>query len=172
MRKLLLLSPILLIVMLGVLFMRGLSLDPQELPSALIGKTVPAFQLSNLLKESEIFTNDIFVGEKSLLNIWATWCLACKAEHAKLVALADDSISVIGLNYKDKRPAAVEWLNELGDPYTLTIFDEDGKLGFDLGVYGAPETYIIDAAGIIRYRHAGPIDDEVWRKMKKIYDAI
>jgi cytochrome c biogenesis protein CcmG/thiol:disulfide interchange protein DsbE len=172
MRKLLLLSPIVLIVMLGVLFLRGLSLNPQELPSALVGKMVPEFQLSRLLKQPEMLTNDIFVGEKSLLNIWATWCLACKAEHAKLVALADDSVIVIGLNYKDKRPAAVQWLHELGNPYTLTIFDEDGTLGFDLGVYGAPETYIIDAAGIIHYRHAGPIDDEVWRKMKKIYDAI
>ncbi|MDB9752594.1 DsbE family thiol:disulfide interchange protein [Oceanospirillaceae bacterium] len=172
MRKLLLLSPIVLIVMLGLLFMRGLSLNPQELPSALVGEMVPEFQLSSLLKESKILTNDIFVGEKSLLNIWATWCLACKAEHAKLVALADDSVRVIGLNYKDKRPAAVQWLNDLGDPYRLTIFDEDGTLGFDLGVYGAPETYIIDAAGIIHYRHAGPIDDGVWRNMKKIYDSI
>jgi cytochrome c biogenesis protein CcmG/thiol:disulfide interchange protein DsbE len=117
--------------MLGLLFMRGLSLNPQELPSALVGKMVPEFQLSSLLKESKILTYDIFVGEKSLLNIWATWCLACKAEHAKLVALADDSVRVIGLNYKDKRPAAVQWLNELGDPYRLTIFDEDGNFLFE-----------------------------------------
>jgi len=96
------------------------------------------------------------------LSVWATWCAACRVEHPHLNRLAEQGVPIVGLNYKDERDKAVEWLAERGDPYTQVIYDPEGSLGFDLGVYGAPETYLIDAKGIVRHRHVGVVDQDVW----------
>jgi cytochrome c biogenesis protein CcmG/thiol:disulfide interchange protein DsbE len=101
-----------------------------------------------------------------LLNVWATWCPACSVEHPYLVKLAKEKdVAIVGLNYKDDRNKALEWLSKLGDPYSINISDPEGRLGLDLGVYGAPETYVIDQQGIIRYRHVGIVDEKVWSQV-------
>ena len=103
-------------------------------------------------------------GQVILLNVWATWCPSCRAEHGYLVDLASQGVAIVGLNYKDERPAALSWLGRLGDPYVFNIFDPKGELGFDLGVYGAPETFLIDSMGLIKVRHVGALTEEVWEK--------
>ena len=102
-------------------------------------------------------------GKVRLLNVWATWCPACRAEHDYLQQLADSGVAIVGLNYKDEREAALKWLQQLGNPYEFNIYDPKGTLGFDLGVYGAPETYVIDAKGLVRYRHVGEVNERVWQ---------
>lgn len=161
--------PVVLAVVLGLFLYKGLSMDPRELPSALIGKPFPAFQLASLQDEQRQLTRDDIVGRPALVNVWATWCPACKVEHPQLMSIARrEGIPIYGINYKDDRAAAKTWLRQYQNPYQLNIFDDEGKLGFDLGVYGAPETYIIDAKGVIRYRLAGPISVEVWNEMRAI----
>jgi len=138
--------------------------DPSNLPSAMLGQSVPAFNLSRLMDAEQVVDAEDIVGQAALLNVWATWCIACRVEHAYLNELASQGVPIFGLNYKDERAAAVQWLQRLGNPYRLNIFDFKGSLGLDLGVYGAPETYVIDAQGIIRYRHVGILDAKVWRE--------
>lgn len=164
MNKLIRFIPLILFVLLGVVLYRGLFLNPQELPSALVGKPVPQFQLTKLLDESQVVTNEDLKGDIILLNVWATWCAYCKYEHPYLMNLArNPNLKIYGLNYKDERVAATQYLAEYKDPYVFSVFDETGKLGLDLGVYAAPETFVIDHKGIIRMRYAGPIDGNVWR---------
>lgn len=137
--------------------------DPSMLPSALIGKPIPAFMLTTL-DNAELAITAIDLNNKpALLNVWATWCVSCRVEHAYLNTLATKGISIFGLNYKDDREKANQWLARLGNPYKLNLFDVDGKLGLNMGVYGAPETYVIDANGIVRYRHVGVVDEKVWQ---------
>ena len=139
--------------------------DPTMLESALIGKPVPEFKLESLDKPGKTFDQSVLHdGKLMLLNVWATWCPTCYAEHQYLNKLAAKGIRVVGLNYKDDRQKAVKWLNDLGNPYALSLYDGDGMLGLDLGVYGAPETFLIDGNGIIRYRHAGDLNDRVWQQ--------
>lgn len=139
--------------------------NPATLESALIGKPVPQFKLESLETPGKVFDQKTFHnGKPILLNIWATWCPTCYAEHQYLNTLAAQGVSVIGLNYKDDRQKAIKWLNDLGNPYTLSLYDGNGMLGLDLGVYGAPETFLIDGQGIIRYRHAGDLNQHVWQK--------
>ncbi len=144
---------------------------PDLLESALLGKTVPTFKLEDLEKKGRIYESTVLHnGTPTLLNIWATWCPTCQGEHGYLNKLAAQGIRIIGLNYKDNRMKAVEWLNRLGNPYVLSLYDADGMLGMDLGVYGAPETFLIDGQGVIRYRHAGDLNDRVWQQhMLPIY---
>lgn len=164
--------PLGLFVLLAVLLFRGLSLDPQALPSALIDKPVPAFSLPALRVERTLSQADL-LGQPALLNVWATWCISCRVEHPYLQRLADDGVAIYGVNYKDDSVAARTWLDNLGDPYRASIVDADGALGLDLGVYGAPETYFIDAKGVIRYRHVGVIDERIWSgRLKAIYDSL
>jgi cytochrome c biogenesis protein CcmG/thiol:disulfide interchange protein DsbE len=137
--------------------------DPTKLESVLIGQSVPAFDLQDLAEQTKQYQQSIFHGQPMLLNVWATWCPTCYAEHQFLNQLAQDGVKIIGLNYKDDRIKAVEWLNRLGNPYLITLYDGDGMLGLDLGVYGAPETFIIDAKGVIRYRHVGDVNADNWR---------
>ena len=137
------------------------SYDPTELPSALIGKPLPSFSLTVLEDENATKTQSDIVGP-ALLNVWATWCVSCRVEHGYLNQLAQRGIRIYGLNYKDEREAANRWLTRLGNPYVFNLFDADGKLGLNLGVYGAPETYVIDRAGTIVYRHVGILSDAVW----------
>lgn len=138
--------------------------DPTRLESALVGKPVPEFRLVSLKQPGEIYDRSVLLtGSPMLLNVWATWCPTCRAEHQYLNTLAAKGVRVVGLNYKDDRLKAVNWLNTLGNPYTLSLYDGDGMLGLNLGVYGAPETFLIDGKGIIRYRHAGEMNQQVWQ---------
>jgi cytochrome c biogenesis protein CcmG/thiol:disulfide interchange protein DsbE len=137
--------------------------DPAMLPSALIGKPLPAFALTTL-DNPELAINSIPLNNKAaLINVWATWCVSCRVEHGYLNILAEKGISIFGLNYKDDRQKANQWLTRLGNPYQLNLFDVDGKLGLNMGVYGAPETYVLDANGIVRYRHVGVMDEKIWQ---------
>ncbi|GHL48935.1 thiol:disulfide interchange protein DsbE [Escherichia coli] len=139
--------------------------DPTNLESALIGKPVPKFRLESLDNPGQFYQADVLTqGKPVLLNVWATWCPTCRAEHQYLNQLSAQGIRVVGMNYKDDRQKAISWLKELGNPYALSLFDGDGMLGLDLGVYGAPETFLIDGNGIIRYRHAGDLNPRVWEE--------
>ncbi|WP_411704985.1 DsbE family thiol:disulfide interchange protein [Edaphovirga cremea] len=139
--------------------------DPMRLESALIGKPIPPFKLEALEQPGKIHNqSELIDGKPLLLNVWATWCPTCRAEHQFLNTLAAQGIRVVGMNYKDDRQKAITWLNELGNPYAMSLFDGNGMLGLDLGVYGAPETFLIDGCGIIRFRHAGDLNAQVWRE--------
>lgn len=151
----------LIVVLLGV----GLTLDPRRVPSPLVGKPIPAFELSTVLDPEQRFTQDDLRGRVSLLNVWATWCVPCRDEHPVLVGIARRGEAVIyGLNYKDDRNEAKTWLESLGDPYEKSGFDANGRAGIDLGVYGVPETFIVDADGTVVYKRIGPIDEKIWRE--------
>ncbi|SQI38413.1 Cytochrome c biogenesis protein CcmG [Leminorella richardii] len=139
--------------------------DPTSLESALIGKPVPKFKLESLDIPGKIYEQEALNdGKPLLLNVWATWCPTCYAEHKFLNRLSAEGIRVVGLNYKDEREKAIKWLKDLGNPYALSLYDNNGMLGLDLGVYGAPETFLIDGNGIVRYRHAGDLNDKVWNE--------
>lgn len=158
------LVPATLFAILVVFFWTGLNLKPSEIPSPLIGKPAPVFDLPQLRDASLRLTQDDLAGEISLLNVWATWCVGCRQEHDFLLQVARESdVPIYGLNYKDDRDKAIAWLDTLGDPYRASAFDETGTVSIDWGVYGAPETFLIDAEGIIRYKHIGPLNAEVWR---------
>lgn len=163
MKKLVLFIPLVLFLAMGVFLYKGLFLNPQKLDSALEGKPIPTFQLERLETPGELITNEQLKGKVALLNVWATWCPSCKYEHPFLNMLSRKNIlPIYGINYRDERAPAIAELRRQGDPYTLNIFDKDGRLGLDLGVYGAPESFIVDHNGIIRFRYAGPIDQNVW----------
>ena len=148
------------VVMLGFLF-AGLFRDPSEVPSPLIGKPAPAFSLAKLHAPGERLSTADMHGQVWLLNVWASWCVSCRDEHPLLVELAKQRIvPVIGLQYKDKAEDGLAWLASNGDPYTMSIADRDGRVGIDFGVYGVPETFVIDKAGIIRYKQIGPLTAE------------
>ena len=154
--------PLLLFVVLAGFLYRGLSLDPMNLPSALIDRPLPDFTLTALADGGVLRRADV-IGEAALFNVWATWCISCRVEHPYLQQLAATGVPIFGINYKDEDDAARRWLSELGNPYRVNIVDKEGTLGVDLGVYGAPETYLVDAGGVIRYRHVGVVDERVWR---------
>ncbi|CAA0088497.1 Thiol:disulfide interchange protein DsbE [Halioglobus japonicus] len=154
--------PLFLFALLAIVLFRGLFLDPSEMPSALIDRPLPAFTLPELGGAQQLSRDDV-TGQVALLNVWATWCVSCRVEHPYLQQLADAGIPIYGLNYKDNDSAAQGWLDELGNPYRLVIADRDGTLGLDLGVYGAPETYLLDANGVVRYRHVGVVNEDVWQ---------
>lgn len=165
MNKIIRFIPLILFVVLGIVLYRGLFLNPQSMPSALVGKQVPDFSLTSLRDEGKVLTKADLSGNIVLLNVWATWCPSCRYEHPYFLQLAkSDRFKIYGLNYKDEREAAIQWLNDLGDPYQLSVFDPLGRLGLDLGVYAAPETFVIDHLGVIRKRFAGPIDSAVWQR--------
>lgn len=173
MNRLALFIPLALFVGLSLVLLLGLDKDPTELPSALVGEAFPPFNLPSLKDEKNVVTEQDFNGEVVLVNVWATWCFACRIEHPMLNKLSEQGVKIIGLNYKDQRAGALAWLVERGDPYQFNIFDAKGRLGIDLGVYGAPETYLVDADGIIRYRRVGVVDDRVWEsEFRAIYEQI
>ena len=161
------LAPLGIFLALAVLLFNSLGNDPRLLPSAKLGRPVPVFNLPVLGEGLERFSQEDLKGEVSLLNIWATWCPSCRVEHPVLNQLAESGVVIYGLNYKDQSQAAQGYLHELGNPYKKVIFDKKGDLGLDLGVYGAPETYIIDAEGLIVYRHVGVVSEEVWETILK-----
>lgn len=165
MKKLVLFIPLVLFLVMGVFLYKGLFLNPQKLDSALEGKPVPTFKLQSLESSETFITNEDLKGKVSMLNIWATWCPSCKYEHPFLMRLARKNIlPIYGVNYRDERALALREFMREGDPYTANIYDKDGRLGLDLGVYGAPESYIVDHKGVVRYRYAGPIDQRVWQE--------
>jgi len=166
--------PLALFFIVVIFLALGLRSDPTILDSALIGKPVPKFLLQDIYQPSKTHDDQsVFRGKPLLLNVWATWCPTCRAEHAYLNKLAAQGVYIVGLNYKDERSKAVTWLKDLGDPYKVSLFDSDGMLGLDLGVYGAPETYLIDSNGVIQYRHVGNINARVWKKIiKPIFEQL
>lgn len=156
------LLPLGLFIGIAVFLFKGLGMDPREIPSPLIGKPLPAFELPRLLEPDKTISNKDLLGKVSLVNVWATWCVSCRAEHGVLVRFArTGQVDIYGLNWKDERDKASAWLRDLGDPYTATAFDKIGRTAIDLGVYGAPETFVVDAKGVIRYKHAGPLSVEL-----------
>jgi cytochrome c biogenesis protein CcmG/thiol:disulfide interchange protein DsbE len=147
-----------LVVLLGV----GLKLDPREVPSPLIGKPAPHFELPELHQAAKTFSERDMLGKVWVLNVWASWCVSCREEHPVLLDLAaSGAVPIYGLNYKDRREDGLAWLKGMGDPYRLSIFDFDGRVGIDYGVYGVPETYVIDKAGVIRYKRIGPLTPQI-----------
>ena len=151
--------PLLLFVVVVGFLLVGLSRDPRELPSPLVGQPLPSSELERLDGEPAGLTERGLPKEVYILNVWASWCVACRKEHPLLVDLAaQKSVRLIGLNYKDERSDATDWLQRYGNPYQFSIHDINGSLGLDLGVYGVPETFVIDAQGIIRHKHIGPLD--------------
>jgi cytochrome c biogenesis protein CcmG/thiol:disulfide interchange protein DsbE len=157
--------PLVLFILLVAFLAIGLRHDPHELPSPLINKAAPAFQLSQLKDSSKTFSAADMRGKVWLLNVWASWCVTCRDEHPLLIQYArSGALPIYGLNYKDNREDALSWLGELGDPYVLSVSDKDGRVGIDYGVYGAPETYLIDRDGIIRFKQIGPVTPDVWQK--------
>jgi len=146
------------ILMVGLLGY-GLNLDPKKVPSPLIDKPVPTFSLTRLHAPQQQISNSDLLGQVWVLNVWASWCVACRAEHEFVTRLAQMNLTkVIGLNYKDKPDDAKNWLRQWGDPYSASLMDEDGRVGIDWGVYGVPETFIVDKNGIIKYKFIGPIN--------------
>ena len=158
-----LLIPLVLFIALVVFLLVGLRRDPHEVPSPLINKPAPAFMLPQLHEPAKTFSVESMRGKVWVLNFWGTWCVACREEHPMLVEFAKSgALPIYGADYKDDREAAKQWLNELGNPYTLTAFDVDGRTSIDYGVYGAPESYLIDKNGVIRFKQIGPITEDVW----------
>lgn len=172
MRKALVFIPLALFIGLGFFLWKGLYLDPRELPSALIDRPMPEFALPSLTEPDKILTPEGLKGEVALVNVWATWCPTCKEEHAFLNQLATQGVVIYGINYKDEPVKATAWLQRYLNPYREVILDQEGRLGLDLGVYGAPETYIIDAEGTIRYRHVGAVDAKVWTELQGVIQQI
>lgn len=159
------LLPVVLFGALVVVFSIGLNRDPSYVPSPLLGKPAPAFTLPRLDDpEQKLALTDIS-GQIALLNVWATWCVGCRQEHDTLLELARSSgVPIYGLNWKDDTVLARQWLEQLGDPYVATVVDADGRVAIDYGVYGAPETFLLDADGTVLYKHISPITLDVWRE--------
>jgi cytochrome c biogenesis protein CcmG/thiol:disulfide interchange protein DsbE len=156
------LIPLAAFVVLAVFLLRGLWLNPREVPSPLVGKPAPVFALPTLHAPDKKFASADMAGQVWVFNVWASWCTPCRQEHPLWNAFAcKQLVPLIGLNYKDKGDAARGWLAELGDPYQVNVVDADGRLGIDFGVYGVPETFVIDKKGVIRFKHIGPITAEV-----------
>jgi cytochrome c biogenesis protein CcmG/thiol:disulfide interchange protein DsbE len=157
--------PLVLFVLLVVLLAVGLRHDPHEIPSPLIDKPAPAFRLAQLKDPSKTFSAEEMKGKVWLLNVWGSWCPVCQDEHPFLLQYARSGVvPIYGLNSKDKREDALAWLGALGDPYVLSVSDFDGRVGIDYGVYGAPETYLIDQNGVIRFKQVGAVTPDIWEK--------
>lgn len=178
MRRLLLVLPLLAFLVLVGFFLRDL-LSKEEgkneltLPSPLINQPFPEFSLPSVLDDQQTINRADMLGKPALVNIWATWCVACRVEHPVLNKLSAQGVVIHGVNYKDDSVAARKWLQDFHNPYQLNISDADGRLGLDLGVYGAPETFLIDAEGVVRYKFIGVIDEEIWeRDLAARYQAL
>jgi cytochrome c biogenesis protein CcmG, thiol:disulfide interchange protein DsbE len=150
-----------LVALLGI----GLTLNPREVPSPLVGKPAPHFELPQLHEPGKSFSERDMQGKVWLLNVWASWCVSCREEHPVLLDLAKSgAVPILGLNYKDERKDGLAWLQNMGDPYRLSAYDLQGRVGIDYGVYGVPETYVIDKRGVIRYKRIGPVTREVLKE--------
>lgn len=157
--------PLILFFLLVVFLAFGLRRDPNTLPSVLINKPAPTFRLPQLNDPAKTFSAEDMRGKVWLLNVWASWCIGCREEHEDLIRYSKSGVvPIYGLNYKDKTEDAHAWLRELGDPYVLSAVDADGRVAIDYGVYGAPETYVIDKTGTIRFKQVGPLVPEIWEE--------
>jgi cytochrome c biogenesis protein CcmG/thiol:disulfide interchange protein DsbE len=157
--------PIGLFAALVVFLFIGLSRDKETLPSPLIGKAVPQFELPRVDDPAQKFSNRELAGKPYVVNIWGSWCVACREEHAALMEIAQrGEIPLVGLNWKDELPLAQRWLQALGNPYVVSAFDPEGNVGIDFGAYGAPETFLVDARGIIVYKFVSPMTIEIWER--------
>ncbi len=154
-------------ILVGLLFW-GLGQDPRKVPSPLVGKPIPAFTLASLDDPDLQISDTDLKGRVSLVNVWASWCSSCRAEHGMLMELAKEpDLTIVGLNWKDDKAKALTVLMATGNPYDLIGYDPDNRVGLNFGVYGAPETFVVDREGIIRYKHIGPIDRQVWEETLK-----
>jgi cytochrome c biogenesis protein CcmG/thiol:disulfide interchange protein DsbE len=163
MKSLRLVIPLVIFLAIAVFLWVGLFRDPREIPSPLIGKPAPAFTLPQLQAPQQTFSPEAMRGKVWLLNVWASWCVSCRDEHPFLVELSKSGVPLVGLNYKDQRENALRWLQRFENPYQLSVSDLDGRVGIDYGVYGAPETFIIDKNGVVRYKRVGAMTPEVWK---------
>ncbi|WP_166364168.1 DsbE family thiol:disulfide interchange protein [Pseudomonas akapageensis] len=163
MKRWIMVLPLALFLLVAVFLYRGLYLNPSELPSAMIGKPFPEFALP-AVQGGKTLTRADLLGKPALVNVWGTWCISCRVEHPVLNKLAEQGVLIYGINYKDDNAAALKWLGEFHNPYQLNVRDEQGTLGLNLGVYGAPETFLIDGKGVIRHKFVGVIDETVWRE--------
>lgn len=153
------------IVLAGFLYV-SLGRDTRDVPSPLVGKSAPVFTLTQMQDATKTFSSQDMKGKVWLLNVWASWCGACKDEHPMLMELSRQNVlPIVGMDYKDTREAGMDTLQKAGNPYTLTISDSDGKVGFDFGVYGVPESYLIDKNGVIRYKLTGALSPENWQSV-------
>jgi len=165
-QRLFVIVPVVVFLGLAVVFFMGLGRDPKIVPSALIDQSVPAFELPAINGSGEGLTNADLTGAVTVVNVFASWCIPCRAEHGLWMDVAEKGdVRLIGINYKDEAGAATRWLAELGDPYERIGADRDGRVGIDWGVYGVPETFIVDATGRIRYKHVGPVSEQEWREI-------
>lgn len=165
---------ILAFAVLVAVFWVGLQQDPSELPSPYIGKPAPEFDLPSLTRPDQRVNSASLEGQLALVNVWATWCVGCRQEHDFLMQLAAaNPLPIYGINWRDKRSDALRWLQQLGDPYVASGFDEDARVGIDWGVYGAPETFLVSPDGIVIYKHLGPLTTAIWERdfMPRIADA-
>ena len=168
------LLPLAAFLALALLLGRGLSLNPREVPSPLIGKPAPAFALPRLDNAAASVKREDFLGRTWVLNVWASWCAPCREEHPLWVDFARRSkVPIVGLNYKDQRGNAMPWLKQLGDPYVMSLHDGDGKVAIDWGVYGVPETFVVDREGVVRFKHVGPVTAALMReKIEPLLKAL
>lgn len=172
MKRVFLFIPLVAFAILGLLFFLTIDRENKDvLPSPLVGQPFPAFAMKELLSQEEISEAKL-QGKPLLVNVWATWCPTCKAEHAFLNMLAEEGVRIVGINYKDEQAKAKQWLIAYGDPYEFNVFDPDGKLGLDLGVYGAPETFLVDSSGVIQAKHVGDLNAAVWQKLEPVYKRM
>jgi len=159
------LIPIGVFALLGILLAYGLKLDPRKIPSPLVGKPLPEYHLPVLETPGKKLSNVDFRGQVVLYNVWASWCGACKQEHPVLMQMAAERrVPIVGLNYKDTHEAARQTLQSAGNPYNVSLVDADGRVGLDWGVYGVPESFVVDKQGVIRYKHIGPISTDDWQR--------
>jgi len=165
MKSLRFILPLVVFVVLAGFLAAGLKLDPREVPSPLIGKPAPGFALTRLDDASQTIRREDMLGKVWVLNVWASWCVACREEHPHLVEFAKTkSVPLLGLNYKDARKDGLTWLARFGNPYDASLFDNDGRVGIDFGVYGVPETFVIDKLGVIRFKQIGPVSPSIIEK--------
>ncbi|MDF1763379.1 MAG: DsbE family thiol:disulfide interchange protein [Oleibacter sp.] len=172
MKRPLLFLPLVIFILMGGIFWVGLGKeDKSTLPSPLIGKAFPTFELG-VVEDGRVLTTDDLKGQPALVNVWATWCPTCKSEHQFLNQLSAEGIRIVGINYKDDSDKARAWLEQLGNPYDYNLSDPSGMLGLELGVYGAPETFLVDSQGIIRGKHVGDLNPRVWQTLEADFKAM
>ena len=172
-KQLLILPSIFLLILLIFFYLLIIDRNPSELPSILLNKNVPKFETESLLKEKKFVSSDVFGEEIKLVNFFATWCKPCRDEHNYVKKFSNqEGIEVIGINYKDNKQKTIEWLKELGNPYSNIAVDRNGKIAIDWGVYGIPETFVVNSKGIIKYRHVGPITKKIYKKINLIINEI
>lgn len=172
-KRLLMILPMLMAFGLGLFLYQGIGQDPNKMESSLIGKPLPEFSSETLMSATTIVTRKDMLGQPALVNVWATWCPTCRAEHEFLLTIAaQENIRIFGVNYHDQRDAAQQWLTDLGNPYVFSVFDPQGDLGIDLGVVGAPETYLIDANGIVIDKVTGELNERTWVELRTQYLSL